>query len=498
MSNLLQRAKTIQRTPYNFALHAGGIELRPYQLEPIQAIWNSIKSKSGLTFVVIISRQSGKDELLCHLKIYLMHRYQSQDMEIVEFNPTYKPQTIRARLRLEDRMQSNILTRNRWKKNSDFMRMIGQAKTTFLSGDGKANVVGATASLLLIINEAQDISPFIYDKRCAPMAASNNATRVLIGTAWTSHSLLAREYRSALNHERQDGIRRTFAYTADDVRKHNKQYGIFVDAEIARLGRQHPLIKTQYFNEVIDSQAGMFNATRRALMIGDWDPQDKPVKGHTYAFLIDVAGQDEARMLLNDNAPLDNPGRDSTTLSIIDIDLSSLESLNAPTYRVVKRISWLGEGHVKIFGALSSMIDSWKPLYVIEDKTGVGEGLYGMLFRKYESKTIGIQFSSKVKSEMGYRFLAIIETGRFRDCASSTTVELQYQNTHSEILPGPQKTMRWSVPEGTRDQASGELIHDDHVIADSMVSFLDDMHWITSSKSTIIQRNIQLEIDGTF
>lgn len=498
MSTLTQRAKTIQRTPYNFSLHGGGMELRSYQVEPIEAVWNSIINHLGLTIVIIISRQSGKDELLCHLKVYLMHRFQNQDVEIVEFNPTYKPQTIRAIFRLESRLNTNVLTRNRWKKRSDFMRMIGLAKTSFLSGDGKANVVGATASLALIINEAQDILPGIYDKKASPMAASTNATRVVVGTVWTSSSLLARERRAAEAAQAQDGIRRVFIYDADEVRKHNPAYGRFVDGEVARLGRQHPLIKTQYFNEEIDAQAGMFNAARRALMQGDRPSQDQPIPGHAYAFLIDVAGQDEARINADDDAPLQNPGRDSLTLTIVDIDLASLELLSFPTYRTVYRRAWTGENHVKMFGKLKALGEVWKPLYFVIDATGVGEGLWAMLDRAFPGKVVPVKFTQQTKSEIGYGYIAVIETGRFRDCAPSVTVDLQYLNIQSEILPGPAKTMRWSVPEGARDETTGELIHDDHVIADSLVAILDKLEWSIAQESTIIQRNIQAEIDGSY
>ena len=83
--------------------------------------------------------------------------------------------------------------------------MVGRAKVTFLSGDAKANVVGAVASLLLIVNEAQDVEPAVYDRNFAPMAASTNATRLFMGTAWTSHTLLARELRAARQAEQVDG-----------------------------------------------------------------------------------------------------------------------------------------------------------------------------------------------------------------------------------------------------------------------------------------------------
>ena len=167
--------KTIRNWIRNFetfTAKGGGVKLHRYQLEPARAILESVRLNQGLDLVVIMPRQAGKDELLAALKIYLMRMLWDKDRNIVEVNPTYKPQTIGAILRLENRMDANLLTRKRWKKRSDYYRMIGSCRTIFLSGDGQANVVGATANLLLVINEAQDILPAIYEKHFAPMAAS--------------------------------------------------------------------------------------------------------------------------------------------------------------------------------------------------------------------------------------------------------------------------------------------------------------------------------------
>ena len=490
MSDLLTRARKLQLTPYNLARYGGGLELRPYQVEPINAILKSIRERAGRTIVIIISRQSGKDELLCHLKIFLMQRFQEKDREIVEFNPTYKPQTIRSIFRLESRMQTNVITSGHWKKRSDFMRMIGLAKTSFLSGDGQANVVGATASLLLIVNEAQDIAPAHYDRVMAPMAASTNATRVIVGTAWTSNTLLARELRAAQVAQQADGFRRVFIYTADDVRRHNPPYGSFVDGEIARLGRDHPLIRTQYFCEELDAQLGMFNAARRLLMQADEPPLFSPPNAlhlgemaggrRGFAFLLDIAGQDEARMSADESALLNNPGRDSVSLTIATIDLSSLPTLQAPTYRFVHREQWTGLNHLVIFGKLKSLVESWRPQYIVMDATGVGEGLWAMLDHAFPGRVIPVKFSQQVKSELGWRYLAIIETGRVRDNCLTDAVRAQYDACQSEILPGPGKTLRWGVPEGARGP-DGELIHDDYLLADALVAELDRLEWVAST-----------------
>ena len=45
--------------------------------------------------------------------------------------------------------------------------------------------------------------------------------------------------------------------------------------------------------------------------------------------------------------------------------------------------------------------------------------------------------------------------------------------------------MKWSLPEGTRNLESGDLIHDDLVISAALCSILDDCEW-GRAESTII------------
>jgi hypothetical protein len=440
-----------------------------------------------------MSRQAGKDELLANLLTYILNLYAHRETGIVVVNPTYKPQTINAIMRLENRLKGNLLTKSFWSKRSDFMRMIDQAVVSFLSGDAAANVVGATASLALFINEAQDITPLKYDKDFAPMVASTNATRIIVGTVWTSRTLLARELRAAKEAQKKDGIKRIFIYDADKVGRIVPAYKDFVKAEVKKLGRNHPLIKTQYYCEEIDAQAGMFNAARRALMAGDRPAQTAPIEGHIYVFTLDVAGQDESVMQGGEDEFLNNPGRDSVTLTIHDVDLSSLELLQAPTYRPVYRQAWQGQNHIVIFGKLCALFDSWKPQYLVIDSTGVGEGLWAMLDRKYSTRILPFKFSTQSKSELAYIFIGIIETGRFRDCASTPEIDLQYNSCVSEVLIGPSKTIRWGVPEGTRNPRTGELIHDDWIISDALIAVVDKLQWYISSETTIIEAADPLE-----
>jgi len=39
--------------------------------------------------------------------------------------------------------------------------------------------------------------------------------------------------------------------------------------------------------------------------------------------------------------------------------------------------------------------------------------------------------------------------------------------------------MRWVLPDGTRDKASGEMVHDDDLMTAAMCTLLDRMEWYT-------------------
>jgi hypothetical protein len=428
----------------------------------------------------MFARQAGKDEALANLLVFFLSHYHRVAATAVFASPTFKPQTINAMLRLEQRLDRNLLTTRRWKRRAGYIFQLGQSSVTYFSAEPSANVVGATASHLLIINEAQDIQPAIYDKRFAPMAAAGNATRVFAGTAWTSDSLLARELASARTAEKSDGRRRVFQIDAEEVGAEVEPYAEFVRSEIARLGRDHPLIKTQYYNETIDAQASMFSPAMLAAM--DAGPATPGDTAGSRVLTIDVAGQGEGSP---DPKTMTNPARDQTTLDIASLDLSSLDTLRGPTYHITGRHAWTGTNHLQIFGQIQAIAQAHRPQYIVIDATGVGEGLWAMLDAAFPGIVIPVKFSSQKKSELGWRFLAMANTGRIRDHRRTTEIHQQYLHCRSEILPGPAKTLRWGVPDGTRNHLTGELIHDDYVLADALLAEIDLLPWSAPSDTAI-------------
>jgi len=488
---------TIRLDPIGWASSCK-INLRHYQREIALAIKDSVLNRLGLTFVVILPRQSGKNELQAHLFAWLLYRHVQVGGQIVSVSPTFKPQTINNMEKLKKSLSACIGTRGGWNSTKGCIYSFGNASVWFFSAAPGSNVVGATADLLLSVDEAQEVDPVKFDKDFDPMTASTNATRVFWGTAWTAGTLLERQRRSALQAQEQDGRRRVFFYTAEDVVKLVPAYAKHVERVIAEHGRNHPLVRTQYFCETIEAQGGMFNPARLALMFPSTStPSPFAVLANGegrggaagVAFLIDVAGMDEsntglAASLLSEG--LGNPGRDSTTLTVVEVDLSTLVQLHGPTYRVIDRYCWTGENHLAVFGKLKALAERYQPQQIVVDATGVGEGLWAMLENSFSTRVIPVKFSAQVKSETGWRFLSIIETGRFRDPAPSEQVRMQYSRCISEILPGPGRCLRWGVPDGTRGP-DGELVHDDFILADALTACLDRLEWHASTSPTFIE-----------
>jgi hypothetical protein len=498
--NLVQVCMELLRDVTRFSALGSGIRLRSYQVQVAQAIVESVIYGKGLSFVVIFPRQSGKNELQAQIEAYLLSLFSVELVEMVKVSPTWKPQSLNAMRRLERVLKHNFLTRGHWTKKSGYIYQFGEAMIHFLSGSPTSSIVGATASLLLECDEAQDVTISKWDKEIAPMAASTNATRVFWGTAWTSKTLLARELRSSRQAEQKDGIRRTWVLTAEQVGGEVPAYRNFVYEQISKLGRNNPLVRTQYFSEEFDADGGMFLLSRRLLMLGSHTIQIEPLAGQAYAFTLDVAGQDEA--VIDEGSglrpDLQNPSRDSTVLTIFQVDNSSVADLlvGKPTYRVVNRFAWQGVKHSSLYGTLIGLAEVWSPVRVIIDATGVGAGLANFLLDRLGSRLIPFEFSQTSKSDLGWAFLSTIETGRYKEHHPlDKEMSLQLEYCQYTILEGPGKVMRWGVPEGTRAVSSGELVHDDYILSAALICLLDREAWGVGKSQVVEPKDIFKEKD---
>jgi hypothetical protein len=141
------------------------------------------------------------------------------------------------------------------------------------------------------------------------------------------------------------------------------------------------------------------------------------------------------------------------------------------------------------------MAEHWQAQKLVIDATGLGLGLASFLERALgESRLVRFTFTQKSKSELGWGFLALVESGRFKDYHLDANIpfntrdsfpqarlkalfQLQAQYCESMILPGTGQILRWSVPENRRNPYDGSLLHDDLLVSAALCAELDHQPW---------------------
>jgi len=157
--------------------------------------------------------------------------------------------------------------------------------------------VGHTASILLEVDESQDVDREKFDREFRPMASATNATTVHYGTAWSDTSLLEQVKQANLELERRDGVRRHFEYDWQVVAAVSEPYGRYVEAERQRLGADHPLFQTQYCLKTLPGLGRLFSGNDLAVLQGGHARGDGAVAGERYVAGLDVGGSGELSTL---------------------------------------------------------------------------------------------------------------------------------------------------------------------------------------------------------
>lgn len=466
--------------PALFSRLVVGVPLRRYQLEVARAVLDSVCHRRGLTFAVMMSRQAGKNETAAQLEALLLLRFQHRGGFLVKASPTFRPQTINSLLRLEARLD-NPLTRGRWRREQGYMLRLGRARALFLSAQASASVVGATASILLEADEAQDIPEDKWNKDFRPMGAATNVTTVLWGTAWTPDTLLARTVRALRRQEEADGRRRVFTVPWPRVAAEVPAYRAYVEGEISRLGAAHALIRTQYALEEVDAAAGMFPPERRARMQGTHPPHTAPQAGALYALTVDPAGEDS----LGETAAWAPAARDCTACTLFAVEPAGRGEPLAgrARYLVARRWWWRGLSQAALYDRLVEMIEEWAPQRIVVDAGGLGAGLAAFLAQRFGGRVVPFVFSATSKSQLGWAYLAICDTGRFHDhllvnCPAQAEFWRQVALAEYELLSGPGQRLRWGVRPGRG--------HDDLLISAALCAALEGASW-SSGESHVVE-----------
>ena len=426
--------------------------LRPYQAQVGRAVLDSVLHRRGLLFTVEMARQGGKNELSAQLELLLMTMNMASGGSLVKAAPTFMPQAQISLRRLRDRLDDAGFG-GFWRAEAGHILHLMRAQQLFFSAEPSANVLGATASILLEMDEAQDVDREKFAKEFRPMAASANATTVLYGTPWNGHTLLEELAQENLELERKDGVQRHFSFDWRAVAACNPRYREYVEGERARLGDEHPLFRTQYRLLPVAGSDGMFNAAQRAQLQGDHPRQRVPTPGVSYVAAIDVGGEPWG------SGQAANPDRDSTVLTIGELDFSAEGP--EPRIRVIQHYRWTGEPQHTLTPSLVDLLRNvWRCRRVVVDATGLGAGVASFLGKALGSIVEPFVFTSPSKSRLGFELLAAVNTGRLKAYAADGSPEHQAfwsEVDLAQVRYRPNQTMDFSV-----DAAQG---HDDFLMS---------------------------------
>jgi hypothetical protein len=391
--------------------------LYPYQMEIVRAVLDSVFGHKGLTFSVLLARQMGKNEISALIEAYILTH--EKEGTIVKAAPTYKPQIVNSRLRLLSMLERPQFYKRVWRAegyiigygpSTDVTRRRHGPRVMFLSAGPAASIVGATASLLLEVDEAQDVSVEKFNTDLRPMAATKNCTTVLYGTAWSDDTLLAQVKTTNQELEEQDGIRRHFEYDWRTLAAISPDYKAFVESEMQRLGDEHLTIRTQYRLQTISSAGLLLNERQRHMLRGIhyWlDVPDEDDIGY-YVAGLDVGG--EAR--LGQSKGLIRGKRDSTILTIARVVWNEL---HLPSLQIVHQVQWTGKPYLEQYAQCVALCELWNIRRLVIDKTGLGEGMTSLLQGKLgEEKVVPFHFTRQSKSKLTYQLLALIDSGRLK------------------------------------------------------------------------------------
>jgi hypothetical protein len=436
--------------------------LRAYQMHCARAILRSVRRREGKTFSVMFARQMGKNELSAAIEAHLLWQYREAGGSMIKAAPTFRPQILNSVLRLGQTLERSERTRGQWQAQFGHIVRCGQASIAFYSAERHANVVGATASLLLEIDEAQDVDPDKYDREFRPMASSTNATTVLYGTAWTEDTVLERQRRVNLAAQ-TPGNRLHFEFDYTVLAATNPYYRAFVEAEIRRLGRDHPSIRTQYLLQTLADAGRLFSADQLEALGGTHLRERDPLPNATYIAGIDLAGvaetPSENSQLASGTGGAGRP-HDSLDSTVVTIARLEWDALGRPAARVVEHLRWTGRDHVWQYQRLAELCERWAVSRVCVDASGIGAGIAAFLAERLGPRVERFVFTAASKSALAYGMLTMINTGRlslYKEDTSEEWRECRAQLRAVRANPRAGEILAWSVPESEG--------HDDFVVS---------------------------------
>ena len=454
---------------FTFCEYLGNVKLFPYQSQFAKRLIRSLLENDGEEITCLMSRQSGKSHtvgvivsgcavilpILANMPMFLedprLKIYRERGMLIGIFAPAlHQSQIIFTKIKdnlstehaksilLDPEINIRFGTNNGQNVVLQYQNFDLTSTITCMSASDQSNIEGKTY-MLIIVDEAQDVSDFKYLKSIIPMAAFYNGTRVLIGTPTITrgffHNAIETNNREYLSGERQ---RNHFEYDWKTVIRYNPNYEKHIEMQKRKIGEDSDEFKMSYALKWIFERGMFIDAVKFEEMCG--------------------------------NTNLDRVRYDRNNICVAGIDLgkrndSTVVTVVQPDWENPIVVEKSGDGDISDFVVYDVFIkdwleiqgDNWNEQYdiilnylynfrlerVLIDATGVGNPIFDRLAPALSSMKIDavpFVFTTQSKSELFKHFDSQIKAGRFQYPASPETQETQEYQRFMEQMISLEKT----------------------------------------------------------
>ena len=402
--------------------------LLPPQEAAVRAIENAVaqagRSTNATILTVRSARQTMKNDVDATVLTRLLHRYRRKGGTVVRTAPSFSPQLITSRRRIDWLASRDTLFQATGQPEWRYGHMLchGKAEVHLLSGAQGSNPEGATASLLLSVDEAHRFDRGIFEDRFAPMSAFRNAPTCMYGVAADRGDLL---YEHIVGNLREAGypdpdnpggrvidLPTVQQYPAEVWCDLLPTYRAHVDLRERRLGADHPAVLTNYHLTDVDAVASFLSrGQQQALLVGEG--QRGQSLGRDHVALIDLAGEVEGAAGTSARSGDIEAGADACAVLVFSVDRAR-EKFGWPACRLVEVGWWVGlpmEGPGSTQERIEEMLGQYRPQRVVVDARGVGYGTARRLGRTWPGVVDEYMATATTKSEDLYGLLAMLNAG---------------------------------------------------------------------------------------
>lgn len=353
--------------------------LRGLQHEMIKRIEKFVNEHKGGVMTIRSSRQTGKNETAAVIQRRHLCFNQSKSYlsSWIRTAPTYSPQIVNSKRRLDQLLELDgkaikhpLFFNQNIKKAEGYIYQVGNATVEFLSSGKQSNVVGATASECLDMDEAHKINKEKFDEDFMPFTASTNAATLLWGVAADELDTLQWYVNSNEENKRPE---LNLFYPCDVWAEDVPVYAAHLEERVKALGWDHPIIKTQYRLIPVSHEGTFLNKNQaKNLFSSDHDRLQRPRPNRNYEMLVDIAAGNEDFNPDKQFIGEAETQTDSSVVWIYEVQDELCQNNIFPVVHMVSLYWWSGVPLPQQLEELKQLIQFWKVQKVTVDAVGVG------------------------------------------------------------------------------------------------------------------------------